>query len=56
MPKLTIKTTNKGTEVFIDDKKIDAVYAYSVSQEAGEIYKATISFYPTEIDMDLQNK
>ncbi len=56
MSKLTIKTTSKGKDIYIDDKKIEGTYFYSVSEEVGQPLKATISFYPTEIDLDIDNK
>lgn len=55
MSKLTIKQEGPQTLIFIDDKKIDRVYEYHVSGKVGEPAKATISFYPTEKDIEVNN-
>ena len=55
MSKLTIKQEGSQTSIFIDDKKIDRVYEYHVSEKVGEPAKATISFYPTEKDIEVNN-
>lgn len=55
MSKLTIKQEGSHALIFIDDKKIDRVYEYHVSGKVGESPKATISFYPTEKDIEVNN-
>ena len=52
MSKLTIKQKEDGkTQIFIDDKEIERVYEYYVSEKVNEPIKATISFYPTGKDI-----
>lgn len=55
MSKLTIKQEGPQALIFVDDKKIDMVYEYHVAGKVGEPPKATISFYPTEIDIEVNN-
>ena len=56
MSKLTIKQEGSQSLIFIDDKKIDRVYEYHVSDKVGGFPKATISFYPTGKDIEVNNK
>lgn len=55
MSKLTIKQEGSQALIFIDDNKIDRVYEYHVSGKVGEAPKATISFYPTEKDIEVND-
>lgn len=57
MAKLSIKTQEDGSvHVFIDGKRIERVCEYTISEKVKEAPKAVITFYPSELDVDLEKK